>query len=588
MSKYVRSPRAVTAVFSGLAKVREGANLEAIPDFERAIGLEPNGLFVHAELVETLLDVGEAKRAEAAFERFAQLASATAPERDMASLERSVRARIQERYSVACAERRVLLERYPDDLHLTLRLAGRLEESGSVEAARKLYEKTAIRSFAAELGLCRALVAAGEPSRALQRLGKHSSADLTALSLEARGMMHSIQGLAYFDIADFDSADRHLQQSLECRTLAGDRRGQAASLTNLASVYARVGRVEEARGVLEKALRLAREQQDPDYESYALGKIGLTYLQSGEPRPALDFFRKAVAIEWPRQIHSQLDGRLNAMAHAYAQLGLYEDAEITLQQAKTHLLQSRQADQEAYSLLLDGLIRCAHGDFADSDSSLERAAAGYEKAGLIHEAAWVDVSFARSCRERGQYRKAETLLERAVEALIACKDDLGLARAELGQASLLCAWNDLPGASGCLERVVERLDGRSFWSTGPRVHLVRGEIAMAQANLGGARDSFRLALDSAARAGLKELAATARIGLGRALTGLGDAEGALSAVGSALEIAASRRLRPLESTGWVALSHAQMSSNRPGPALEAASLAVGIAQELTPAHPVSS
>lgn len=581
LEDYVDSPKALEALRAGLAKVREGANLEAIPYFERAIAEDNHSILAHAHLIETLMDVGEQNKASEMMARLERIASVKARSAIEDGFIRSVRARRNEEFHVATEEFRVLVERFPDDLHLGLLSARHLEESGAILEALPLYDAMSRDSSASALGLGRAMSYVGQPASAIEKLWDRTNLASRPLGAEARGMMHSILGVTLRDFEEYKAAIDHLKRSLDQRTNAGDRRGQAASLSNLASVYELMGRSEQASAMLERALRLSREMGDDEYESYTLSKIARSHLMAGDPLTALGDLRQSLVIEWARQDHTQLAPRLNEIANTYTLLGLYEDAEIALTEADKHIGPSGQEDQRAYNCLVKGTIAAARGDFESSSRSLDSAVQIYEKLRIPDRAALTRISLAESHCTRGAYWKANNLFEEAIEALNQSESQFRLARAEVAQAAFMIAQGAFPSAEGPLARVERRLHGCAYFDTNVRLLLARGELSLARSNTSHAHECFANAIENCVRSGFKELEARGRIGLGRTLVEMGRPDAARSALEFARAVAVRLRLRPLEANASLSLSEVHLSSGDSDLSRNAAMDAIEIALPLS-------
>jgi tetratricopeptide (TPR) repeat protein len=113
--------------------------------------------------------------------------------------------------------------------------------------------------------------------------------------LEAAGL--SNLGLAYAALGDVRRAVGFYEQALVTLCEIGDRRGEGTALGNLGSAYKNLGDARRAIGVYEQALAIAREIGDRRRESNDLGNLGSAYLQLGDARRAIDYYEHALAID---------------------------------------------------------------------------------------------------------------------------------------------------------------------------------------------------------------------------------------------------------------------------------------------------
>ena len=116
-------------------------------------------------------------------------------------------------------------------------------------------------------------LALGEDARAFYQLGwaKDATGDRTA-ALAAYG------------------------QALRLCRAAGDRRNEAATLTNIGAVYRGLGERQRALEYYGQALPIAREVGDRAGEAVTLSNLGLVYDGLGEPQRALEYYGQALPI----------------------------------------------------------------------------------------------------------------------------------------------------------------------------------------------------------------------------------------------------------------------------------------------------
>ncbi len=555
---YVNSPKALDALRTGIAKVLEGANIEAIAYFERAVEEDTDSMLAHVELIETLLDIGERNRAREVLRSLSEVDGKPQGNATDSHLLHSVRARLDEDYASSSHELGVVVDKYRDDIHLWLRQARRLEETGQFAQVLPLYEAVATESVAALLGLGRALTATGQPERAIELVASKALSE--SLSHEAMGMAHSVLGMAHKDLGELPAAIQYLTLSLNHREKARDHRGQAASLTNLASAYSGMGSFDQSSTFLDRALRLSREMGDREYESYVIGWMGSVHLRRGDPRAALSSFRETLAIDSAREDHGLLAARLNGLALANALLGFLDDGLMYLAEADKHIEASGQMDQRASAFYLKGVIEAARGQYEDSDGAFHRAVALYRQAMMPHHVAKVKGFLAETQRVRGAFQAAERTLLEASYIFQSLGDNLALARNELREASLGVSQGAFPDAESALARAKSHLNGSPYWETAARMLIVRGELSFARSSFPSAVEELRLAATVSAQSGFKELEVLAGIILGEALTSLGELSEAKMTLDTALGIARTLGFRCLQTMATLGLSHLHYES----------------------------
>ncbi len=86
------------------------------------------------------------------------------------------------------------------------------------------------------------------------------------------------------------------EQSLAAIRRGGDRRKEAAALTDLGVLYCRENDPARAAPPLESALALARQLDDRALERDILGNLGMAYLMQGRTQRALELFNQELAF----------------------------------------------------------------------------------------------------------------------------------------------------------------------------------------------------------------------------------------------------------------------------------------------------
>jgi tetratricopeptide (TPR) repeat protein/transcriptional regulator with XRE-family HTH domain len=89
---------------------------------------------------------------------------------------------------------------------------------------------------------------------------------------------------------------RHTEDALAAYRLAGDRAGEARSLSNLGALYHKLGRLPEAMGAYEQGLDLARRVGHRRYEAYALANLAAMRRDLGRADEAVDLDLTAIAL----------------------------------------------------------------------------------------------------------------------------------------------------------------------------------------------------------------------------------------------------------------------------------------------------
>lgn len=107
---------------------------------------------------------------------------------------------------------------------------------------------------------------------------------------------------------------------------AGDRRGEADTLTDLGAVHRQLNQKQNAVDVLEQAFKLWRAAGDRSGEARTFDEIGVLYGDLGEYQKALDFHRQALALRRTVGDRKMEARALNNIALVYLDTGDYRRA----------------------------------------------------------------------------------------------------------------------------------------------------------------------------------------------------------------------------------------------------------------------
>jgi tetratricopeptide (TPR) repeat protein len=572
---------ALRAYQAGLAQLRQGANQAAIPPLKEATAKDAGFAMAYARLAEAYLNTGEAREAEAAIDRAKDLSEkGQIPLTERYHIHATA-ALIKDDYETAVKSFAELAKLYPSDPDIQLRLGGAYQELGHWPDAIEAYKK--VLELAPDYGS--ALIElggvywnAGNYKDSIRTMEQALAGGTFANDAETMGLIHSTMGLAYRDSANLDKALEHLGVSLEFRRKAGDRRGQAVSLTNLASVYEYRGDIQKALDAERKALAIAREMRDRRRESFILNNIGLTHKVAGDLEKALAAFRESMQIEMEREDYAELANRLDKIAEVYRLKGQYDDALVYLEQAKGHLEKTEAKEEKAINLNYIGLVRKAQGQY---DQALEALLAGLPIFQEIHQemgVAMTQHNLAEIYMNQGRYADAYKALQQAlaIYSELHVEHDIAEVKGPLGH--LLVALGRLDDAEKELaeaERVAKESKAKHLM---PEILLGQAELAHMRGRHEEAAKLFGQANVQANLSGQKEVAVESRVELGHLFLEQGKTGAAESLLLRTRQEAARSRLRPLEAAAATVLAEVYLAKGDAESARKAALDAVSLAE----------
>jgi predicted ATPase len=228
---------------------------------------------------------------------------------------------------------------------------------------------------------------------------------------------------------DYERAAELLTESLALHRKAGDIRGVAWSLGNLANVSSARGNYEQAQELYEEGLALSRELDGAELLGAFLINLGYESLLEGEPERAIALNEEAAELYRKRGLRDGLQHALDNLGWATLLRGDYERAE-TLHKQSLSVSQDL-GDKLIASESLEGLA-CTAGAQGEAERSAIlfgaaeglREAEGYQQAprdhslrepylatarSLVDEAAWA------AAQEKGRSIKFEDAVVYALE-----------------------------------------------------------------------------------------------------------------------------------------------------------------------------
>jgi DNA-binding SARP family transcriptional activator/tetratricopeptide (TPR) repeat protein len=211
------------------------------------------------------------------------------------------------------------------------------------------------------------------------------------------------------------AAQSVLHPALTLFKAIGDGYGVAMTQRNLALLYDSEGEMDAAAAALRQAADGFRHAGDLVGQAHVLNQIARIELANGETAAAVDRLRGALEIcrdvESPR-VEAQVLFRLG---EAMRQQRQYEEAELIMSTVLEMVRRTRDTVGESHALHALGVIAAKLGRSAEAEQSLRAAIAIRDQAMDQAGAAWVHLDLARLFADRGHTTEAVELVERAVK-----------------------------------------------------------------------------------------------------------------------------------------------------------------------------
>lgn len=229
-------------------------------------------------------------------------------------------------------------------------------------------------------------------------------------ALEA-GALNSL-GAAYMDLSDRQQALRSYEEALRICKENDDRQTESSVLNNLGDFYESLGEWEKALEYHDQSLALHHDLGDPTNEAITLNNMGVVYARLGETDKTLEFFGRALALV-------QKAGDKDLQARFLTNLAfvhLLRDEADKAQEASRRALElvGDRGDVEAARHALGSSYRL-QGNHEAARAELEKALELSRERGNRSRQAEVILTLARLEKDRGDLRRALSLIQQSVE-----------------------------------------------------------------------------------------------------------------------------------------------------------------------------
>jgi CHAT domain-containing protein/Tfp pilus assembly protein PilF len=128
-------------------------------------------------------------------------------------------------------------------------------------------------------------------------------------------------GVIYSELGEKQKALEYYSQSLPLSRATGDRRGEAAILNNIGQVYSDLGEKQKALEYYSQSLPLLRATGDRSGEAVTLNNIGNVYSELGEQQKALEYYSQSLPLSRATGDRSGEAVTLTNIGNVYSELG---------------------------------------------------------------------------------------------------------------------------------------------------------------------------------------------------------------------------------------------------------------------------
>jgi CHAT domain-containing protein/Tfp pilus assembly protein PilF len=169
-------------------------------------------------------------------------------------------------------------------------------------------------------------------------------------------------GQVYSDLEEKQKALEYYSQSLPLSRAVGDRKQEASILNSIGSAYSYLGEKQKAREYFNQSLLLHREAGNRYGEATVLNNIGLVYLELGENQKALEYYSQSLPLFRSMGDRGGESTTLSNIGLAYSKLGENQKALEYYRQSLTLAQAAGDRRGEAIALNNIGKVYSELGD----------------------------------------------------------------------------------------------------------------------------------------------------------------------------------------------------------------------------------
>ncbi|MEG3957926.1 CHAT domain-containing tetratricopeptide repeat protein [Microcoleus sp. herbarium2] len=175
-------------------------------------------------------------------------------------------------------------------------------------------------------------------------------------------------GQVYSDLEEKQKALEYYSQSLPLSRAVGDRKQEASILNSIGSAYSYLGEKQKAREYFSQSLLLHREAGNRYGEATTLNNIGLVYLELGENQKAKEYYSQSLPLFRSIGDRGGESTTLSNIGLAYSKLGESQKALEYYSQSLT-LAQAR-GDRRGEAIALNNIGR-VYSELGDNQKAKE-------------------------------------------------------------------------------------------------------------------------------------------------------------------------------------------------------------------------
>ncbi len=566
----------------GLALERADKNSDAEQKFQAATTADPNFALAFAKLAETLKNLGHDDLAQTNSRTAMELSeSLPAQERYLIEAEN---AEINNNTQKAINAYQQLAAADPSDGEVQFALARLYEQNSDYPAAKQRLAAVLAsdpKNVAALLASGRVAIKSGDPHGGLDFLGRALPLATELDNQQEKADILQATGIAYLSLNRPDDALRNFQDSLAIKQQIPDKRGEAASLNEIAAIEDSQGKAEAAIATYKQALAVRTEIGDQAGIGSSLIDTGSFYHDHGKSAEALDYFTKALQIERQSGDQSRQALCLNNIGSIKMDQGAYQDSLTYLEQAYDLRQKLNVPADLGESLHNLAEVNTKLGQFDTALADYLKAIETFRGINDQIDVAEESNGMAKIFAAQGRYGAALSSMKDALTIIRQSKQTTSL------NVEVVGGWGDLLAQVGRGQEGRPSLDEalntahqiKNDWAAALATNWI-GDIYFYQGDYNNARQQYDRALDTASKTSDKEVILLSKVNRAKSDLAAGHAPAVIPVLKKLAEDADELGLKALSVQCSVYLAQADIAAKNSAAAQQELGLTLARAENL--------
>jgi serine/threonine protein kinase/tetratricopeptide (TPR) repeat protein len=487
----------------GTMALRDGAFYRASKALEQAVKADDKYALAHARLAEAQMELDYADRAKDELLKVGALVPdrSIMPQVDALYLE-AINAFATRDFTRAIEAYQQILKLTPNDApnkaQVYVDLGRAYEKNDEINKAIASYVEAAQREpgyATAYLNLGTLYTRKLDTASATTALDKAEAIFHNSSDIEGRTEVFYLRGILLRDSGKTDEAKRVLEEALKMARDNDNDTRQINILLQLGRVAYSEGEIEKATGYAEEAVAYAQQRGVESLVSRGINERGWASMASGQYDAAERDFRQALAIAQRNRLPYFEASSLYGLGSLYIQqLRTNEGLPYIRQALEDFKKQNYRKDISLASLALGRGYR-RQGEYAAALETFEQKRKGDEETGDQRQLAFAYEGIASVYLEQGRYPEALDNYEKVLQISRALGDKQSMAYTLMNRGNVFWRLGHYDEANASLDQSATLAKEGRYNPASAEIETIRAQIALSQRRFQDARNIAQHLLD---------------------------------------------------------------------------------------------